>query len=158
MSQEKIDILKRSLIREKAARKAAELILEDKSRELYFISEELKQANFKLGHLLEEKSSQLEGVFENIVDAYVVIDIKKNTTTNAAVKAATRYIQNSEDIKCILYIKSNLLKNLEDKKKQIELLKIIETQFKQALYNHKSSKDLKKIFSYKELLSFQKIN
>jgi len=87
-----------------------------------------------------------------------IIDIKKNTTTNAAVKAATRYIQNSEDIKCILYIKSNLLKNLEDKKKQIELLKIIETQFKQALYNHKSSKDLKKIFSYKELLSFQKIN
>lgn len=45
-----------------------------------------------------------------------IIDIKKNTTTNAAVKAATRYIQNSEDIKCILYIKSNLLKNLEDKK------------------------------------------
>ena len=87
-----------------------------------------------------------------------IIDIKKNTTTNAAVKAATRYIQNSEDIKCILYIKSNLLKYLEDKKKQIELLKIIETQFKQALYNHKSSKDLKKIFSYKELLSFQKIN
>ena len=87
-----------------------------------------------------------------------IIDIKKNTTTNAAVKAATRYIQNSEDIKCILYIKSNLLKNLEDKKKQIELLKIIETQFKQALYNHKSSKDLKKNFSYKELLSFQKIN
>lgn len=87
-----------------------------------------------------------------------IIDIKKNTTTNAAVKAATRYIQNSEDIKCILYIKSNLLKYLEDKKKKIELLKIIETQFKQALYNHKSSKDLKKNFSYKELLSFQKIN
>jgi len=71
MSQEKVDILKRALDREKKARKAAEKILEEKSRELYFTSQ-------KLENLLDEKSSQLQGVFENIVDAYVVMDIKGN--------------------------------------------------------------------------------
>jgi len=70
MSQEH-DILKRALEREKAARKAAERILEEKSRELYTTSQ-------KLEDLLDEKSSQLEGIFENIVDAYVVIDINGN--------------------------------------------------------------------------------
>ena len=71
MSQDQINILKRALDREKKARKAAEKILEEKSRELYFTSQKLK-------NLLDEKSSQLEGVFENIVDAYVVMDIQGN--------------------------------------------------------------------------------
>lgn len=78
MSQDQIDILKRALQREKAARKAAEKILEDKSRELYNTSEELKESNLKLEDLLYEKSTQLKGVFENIIDAYVVIDLKGN--------------------------------------------------------------------------------
>jgi PAS domain S-box-containing protein len=67
MNQEH-DILKRALQREKAARKAAERILEEKSRELYTTSQKLK-------HLLDEKSSQLQGVFQNIIDAYVMIDL-----------------------------------------------------------------------------------
>ncbi|SHN09196.1 PAS domain-containing sensor histidine kinase [Polaribacter sp. KT 15] len=75
MSQEKIDILERALKREKAARKAAEKILEDKSRDLYFVSDKLKDTNNKLEILLDEKSSQLEGVFENLVDAFVVMDL-----------------------------------------------------------------------------------
>ncbi|AUC15239.1 PAS domain-containing sensor histidine kinase [Tenacibaculum sp. SZ-18] len=78
MSQEKIEILLRSLNREREARKAAEKILEDKSRELYFLSEELKQSNQQLENLLNEKSSQLKGVFENILDAYVIIDLSGN--------------------------------------------------------------------------------
>ena len=68
MSQE-IDILKRALAREKASRKAAEKILEKKSKELFHISQ-------KLENLLEEKSAQLQGVFENIIDAYVIIDLE----------------------------------------------------------------------------------
>jgi hypothetical protein len=72
MSQEKIDILQRALKREKAARKAAEKILEDKSKELYTLSEELKVSNAKLANTVNEKSVQLEGVFKNINDAYVV--------------------------------------------------------------------------------------
>lgn len=78
MNQERIDILERSLKREKAARKAAEKILEDKSRELYFLSEKLRETNFKLENLLDEKSSELEGVFENIVDAFVIMDLRGN--------------------------------------------------------------------------------
>ena len=78
MNQEKIDILFRAIEREKAARKAAEKILESKSLELYLLSEELKKSNTKLETLLDEKSSQLEGIFENIVDAYVVIDLEGN--------------------------------------------------------------------------------
>ena len=62
MSKDQSDILQRALAREKAARKAAEKILEEKSRELYFTSQRLEQ-------LLDEKSSQLQGVFENIADA-----------------------------------------------------------------------------------------
>jgi PAS domain S-box-containing protein len=78
MSQEKIDILERSLKRERAARKSAEKILEDKSRDLHFLSDELKATNSKLENLLHEKSSQLKGVFENIIDAFVVIDLWGN--------------------------------------------------------------------------------
>ena len=78
MSQNEIDILKRAIKREKAARKAAEKILEDKSRELFITSEELKTTNLKLEQLLDEKSTQLQGVFENIIDAYVVMDLRGN--------------------------------------------------------------------------------
>lgn len=78
MSQEQIHILQRALNREKAARKAAEKILENKSRELYTLSEELKVSNAKLEASVNEKSSQLAGVFKNINDAYVVIDITGN--------------------------------------------------------------------------------
>ncbi|CAA0235666.1 Two-component system sensor histidine kinase [Tenacibaculum maritimum] len=78
MSSSEIEILKRALKREKAARKAAEKILEDKSRELYTLSEELKETNLKLEDLLNKKSSQLQGVFENILDAYLMIDLSGN--------------------------------------------------------------------------------
>ena len=63
MSQKKIDILQRALKRERAARKSAEKILDEKSRHLYFLSEKLKKTNLKLETLLNEKSSQLQGVF-----------------------------------------------------------------------------------------------
>lgn len=75
MSQEEINILKRALERERASRKAAEKILEEKSTELYETSEQLKQSNFKLEQLVKERTSELKGVFENIIDAYVVMDL-----------------------------------------------------------------------------------
>jgi PAS domain S-box-containing protein len=78
MSQENIDILKRALHREKAARKEAEKILEVKSKELYVLSQELRKTNYRLENILSKKSSELEGVFQNILDAYVVIDLDGN--------------------------------------------------------------------------------
>ena len=78
MSQKKIDILQRALKRERAARKSAEKILDEKSRYLYFLSEKLKKTNLKLESLLDEKSNQLEGIFKNINDAYLVMDLSGN--------------------------------------------------------------------------------
>ena len=74
-STSKIEILERALKREKAARKAAESILEEKSTELYNLSEELRRSKNKLEDLLNRKTSELEGVFENIIDAYVVMEL-----------------------------------------------------------------------------------
>ncbi|SHJ42302.1 sensor histidine kinase [Aquimarina spongiae] len=72
------EIFKRALAREKAARKQAEKILEDKSRELYFITQQLKEANEQLEDLVDVKESELQGVFDNLVDAYVLMDLHGN--------------------------------------------------------------------------------
>lgn len=71
----KIEVLERALKRERQARKAAENILESKSAELYSVSQALRQSNSRLKQLLSEKTSELEGVFMNINDPYVVIDL-----------------------------------------------------------------------------------
>ena len=93
MDQDQIEILKRALNREKNARKAAEKILEEKSRELYFTSQ-------KLENLLDEKSSELQGVFENIVDAYVVMDFDGNILKfNEAATKLFGYNIDEENIK-----------------------------------------------------------
>ncbi|NRA92078.1 MAG: PAS domain S-box protein [Psychroserpens sp.] len=78
MSQEEIEILKRAIARERASRKAAEEILESKSAELYEATQQLQISNQKLEKLVTEKTSELRGVFENIVDAYVVMDLWGN--------------------------------------------------------------------------------
>ncbi|MFC2110223.1 PAS domain S-box protein [Bacteroidota bacterium] len=78
MSNDKINILQRALAREKTARKEAESILEKKSLELYNTTQELKTSNGKLEFLLGEKDSQLKGVFENINDAYLIMDLNGN--------------------------------------------------------------------------------
>lgn len=75
MKDKQVEVLERALAREKAARKAAEQILEEKSRELYFKSQELEKLNTKLEFLVRQKTSQLKGVFENIVDAYAVMNL-----------------------------------------------------------------------------------
>lgn len=78
MSQDKIDILQRALDREKAARKQAEYILEKKAAELYEAKQKLEKSYSELEVLLTKKDSQLQGVFENIVDAYLIMDLFGN--------------------------------------------------------------------------------
>ncbi|PKV52985.1 PAS domain S-box-containing protein [Aquimarina sp. MAR_2010_214] len=78
MSSDDIEILKRAIQREKLARKQAEKILEDKSRELYLITQELKETNEKLEDQVGTKESELQGVFDNLLDAYVRMDIFGN--------------------------------------------------------------------------------
>lgn len=71
-------LLKRALERERAARKAAEEILEAKSAELYEVNKQLKAANAELLTSYSKTTSQLQGVFENIVDAYLIMDLWGN--------------------------------------------------------------------------------
>lgn len=78
MSQSKIDILQRALIREKAARKQAEKILEAKATELYISNKKLETLIDDLESSLNRTDSQLQGVFENIIDAYLIMDLKGN--------------------------------------------------------------------------------
>lgn len=78
MSQDKIDMLQRALAREKAARKQAEKILENKAAELYEAKQNLEKSYIELELLLGKTDSQLQGVFENIVDAYVIMDLFGN--------------------------------------------------------------------------------
>lgn len=75
MSLDQIEILKRALVREKAARKQAEKILESKSAELYTAKRQLESSYLELETLFNKTDSQLQGVFENIVDAYVIMDL-----------------------------------------------------------------------------------
>jgi len=98
MNQEEADILKRALEREKAARKLAEKILEEKSTELYNLTQELKSSNDKLEKLVREKTLELRGVFENIVDAYVVMDLWGNVIKmNDAAITMLGYDKQKED-------------------------------------------------------------
>jgi len=73
-----LEVYKRALAREKSARKAAEKILEDKSTALYNTAQELKRSNHKLQKVLTERTLELQGVFENIIDAYIVMDLWGN--------------------------------------------------------------------------------
>lgn len=71
-------VSKSRLEREIKARKRAEQILEAKALELYNTSKKLEETNEVLQLLLNEKDTQLKGVFQNINDAYLLIDLEGN--------------------------------------------------------------------------------
>jgi len=74
-AKDEVALLQRALKREKRARKAAEKLLEDKSKELYDASLHLREANGKLEALLNKSDSNISGAFVNIIDPYVVMDL-----------------------------------------------------------------------------------
>ena len=97
MSKVNPEILQRALIREKSARKQAEKILEDKSKELYLITQQLRTANKKLKSGLTEKTTELQGVFDNLVDAYVLINLRGDIIKwNEAAKELFGYEENEK--------------------------------------------------------------
>lgn len=78
MNNDKISILERELDRERKARKQAETILEAKATELFNANKILEKVNADLQSLFARTDSQLQGVFENIVDAYLIMDLNGN--------------------------------------------------------------------------------
>ena len=99
-------------------------------------------------HVLESVRDDLES------KSVVIIDIKKNKGTTAAVKAGARYLQNSEDFKYIMYFKSDMLSYFENEKNQFEILKNMENSFKDRFLTNNNRKNEKIIFSYKHFLTF----
>lgn len=110
MEVNKIEVLKRLVEREKAARKAAEAILEEKSLELYNISEKLRKVNEKLEKTLKQKDYQIKSVFQTITDAYVVIDLSGHVLKmNAAAKELIGYDVDIEPINLLKVVKKEYI-------------------------------------------------
>jgi len=65
VTKSRVDILERALKRERAARKLAEGILEDKSKQLFELSEKLRETNEALEGNLSEKTLELQAIFDN---------------------------------------------------------------------------------------------
>ena len=79
-----------------------------------------------------------------------IIDIKKNIKTIAAVKAGARYLFSVEDLKYIIYLKSNILSYF--KNRQFEVLKKIENEFVSSFLKKNSRKKIRKLYSSKDFL------
>ena len=110
MSKQEIELLQRALDRQVKARKEAEKILESKSKELYDTLHYLREDNNRLKGLLQEKTSELEGVFFNIPDPYLVINLKGQVIKmNQAAKLFLGFDTEKEDFYALQ--KSNELLN-----------------------------------------------
>ncbi len=94
ISKEKYEILKRALIREKESRKQAEIILERKSLELYNINEKLKSSNKLMEAILDDKSSQMNVIFENSSLGIFLASKGKLLETNIALQEIFGYTKN----------------------------------------------------------------
>ncbi len=68
-------MLKRTVERERKARKAAENLLEQKAKELYDASLHLREANGRLEALLNKQGNSIDNDFINIIDSYVVMGL-----------------------------------------------------------------------------------
>jgi PAS domain S-box-containing protein len=99
MDNKEVLLLKKALDRQKRARMQAEKILEEKSMELYDVTHHLKESNARLENLLSKKTSELDGVFINIVDPYVVMDLQFNIVKmNASAKEFLGYDSEKESV------------------------------------------------------------
>lgn len=99
MDSKEVILLKKALERQKKARQQAEHILEEKSKELYDVTHHLQETNSKLENLLNEKTSELDGVFINIIDPYVVMDLKFNVINmNNSAKTFLGYDHTKENL------------------------------------------------------------
>ncbi len=69
-------IYERALKREKAARQAAEKILEEKASELFELNRELNAKNLILQQNFNTKEKELQGLFQSLVEGYVISDLE----------------------------------------------------------------------------------
>ncbi|WP_312109025.1 hybrid sensor histidine kinase/response regulator [Brevibacillus reuszeri] len=66
---QEIDLLRRQLEREKKARKEAEAIAEQKTREIFYVNQELRKLNDQLEELVKERTAELSNARDEAVAA-----------------------------------------------------------------------------------------
>lgn len=75
MNRSNINILKGAIFGENFVGNETEIDLEKKSMELFDANQKLLAANTRLESLVKDKTSELKRVFENISDAFLVMDV-----------------------------------------------------------------------------------
>ncbi len=94
MSEKKIKILERALSRSKESRKQAEAILEQKSFELFKVNQKLESTNKMMEVLLDDKSSQMNIIFENSSLGIFLSSNGQLLETNSALHKILGYTKN----------------------------------------------------------------
>ncbi|MEM6893450.1 MAG: PAS domain S-box protein [Bacteroidota bacterium] len=99
MDKNEVSVLKRALLRERKARKAAETLLEEKAKELYDASLHLREANGRLESLLHKEGNAVDSAFINIIDPYVVMSLEgKVINMNSSAKEFLGFDHTKEDV------------------------------------------------------------
>ncbi|MFL3660681.1 MAG: PAS domain S-box protein [Polaribacter sp.] len=78
MDSERNDILKKSIDTSKKARNTAEKKLEEKTKEVQLLRNELKEIHSKFAEITTQKMFESAGIFENINDGYICMDLSGN--------------------------------------------------------------------------------
>lgn len=78
MDSERNDILKKSIETSKKARNTAEKKLEEKTEEVQLLRNELKEIHSKFAEITTQKMFGSAGIFENINDGYICMDLAGN--------------------------------------------------------------------------------
>lgn len=78
MDSERNDILKKSIETSKKARNAAEKKLKEKTQEVQLLRNELKEIHSKFAEITTQKKCESAGIFENINDGYICMDLSGN--------------------------------------------------------------------------------
>ena len=115
MDNKEVLLLKKALERQKKARKQAENILEEKSKELYDVTSHLRETNSKLENLLSEKTSELDGIFINIIDPYVVMDLQFNVINmNRSAKEFLQFDHNDKVVNLSQFIHPDFMEYTQE--------------------------------------------
>ncbi|MDG1812294.1 MAG: PAS domain S-box protein [Polaribacter sp.] len=78
MSKLSVEILQKALEKERFSRKEAERILKERSIELQKKNQELIALNQNLSFVIEEQTTEINDIFNNIADSYILFDLYGN--------------------------------------------------------------------------------